>query len=246
MNETIRLLHSHRSERSYKSDPIPDDILDSIIESAHLAPTSINSQQVSVVVVRDAASRERIAEIAGGQPWIAQAPVFLALVADLNKTRVGVEKVGATQQLQHSIEGVISASTDVGIALATIMIAARSHGLGIVPIGGIRRNPEEMIKLLGLPEYTFPVAGVAMGYVDQPSTQKPRLAIESFRHEELYHSEALRPAIDAYDVTLPEYWESISRTDGMTWSQNTAVAYSIIYFPKVKPIAASQGFSCED
>lgn len=246
MNDTIRLLHSHRSERSYKSDAIPQEVLSAIIEAAHLAPTSINTQQLSVVVVRSAEGRARIAEIAGGQPWIAQAPVFLAVVADLYKTSLAAEKSGTVQQLQHSLEAVVSAATDAGIALEAMMLAARSLGLGIVPIGGIRRNPEEMVTLLGLPKNTFPLVGMALGYVDQPATQKPRLPIESFRHEERYHAEGLRAAIDAYDQTLLEYWPSIGRGDGLSWSQNTAQAYSRVYFPKVKPVAAAQGFTCED
>lgn len=246
MNDTVRLLQAHRSERSYKSDPIPCEILDDIIESAHRAPTSMNSQRVSIVVVKDAVRRQRISEIAGGQAWIAEAPVFLALIADLNKTRIGVEKSGAIQQNQHSVESIYSSVTDVGIALATIMIAARSYGLGIVPIGGIRRNPEAMIELLGLPAYTFPVVGVAIGYVNQPAPQKPRLPIASFRHVEHYHAESLRPAIDAYDVSLEEYWKQIGRTDGLPWSKNTAKPYSRVYYPKVKPVAAGQGFTCED
>lgn len=246
MNETVRLIQSHRSERSYKSDSIPDEILDDIIEAAHLAPTSMNSQQVSIVVVKDAQRRQRISEIAGNQPWIAKAPVFLAVIADLYKTRVGCEKVGVTQQTQHSVEAVICAATDVGIALGTIMIAARSYGLGIVPIGGIRRNPEQMIEVLGLPQNTFPVAGVVLGYVDQPATQKPRLPVASFRHEERYHQENLLPAINAYDASLPEYWKRIHRADGLPWSQNTAGAYSRVYYPEVKPVAVAQGFTCED
>jgi FMN reductase [NAD(P)H] len=246
MNDTVRLIQAHRSERSYKSDPIPNEILDSIIESAHLAPTSKNSQQVSIVVVKDATHRKRIAEIAGGQPWIAEAPVFLAIIADLYKTRIGLEKVGETQQTQHSLEAIVSATTDVGIALATIMIAARSYGLGIVPIGGIRRNPDQMVELLGLPEYTFPIVGVSIGYVNEPATQKPRLPIESYRHEERYHAGNLRPAIDAYDASLPDYWKSISRPDGLPWSENTALTYKTVYYPKVKPVAAAQGLTCED
>jgi FMN reductase [NAD(P)H] len=246
MNDTVRLIQSHRSERSYKSDLIPDEILDSIIESAHLAPTSKNSQQVSIVVVKDPEHRRRIAEIAGGQPWIAQAPVFLLLVADLYKTRLGLEKVGVTQQTHHSLEAVVCASTDCGIALATIMIAARSCGLGIVPIGGIRRDPQAMIDLLALPACTFPVVGVALGFVDEPATQKPRLPIASFRHEERYHPENLRPAIDAYDLSLPEYWKSINRADGLSWSENTALTYKTVYYPRVKPVAFAQGFTCED
>ena len=95
MNDTIRLLQAHHSDRSYKSDPIPDEILDNIIEAAHRAPTSINTQQVSIIVVKDAGTRKRISEIAGGQPWIAKAPVFLLLVADLFKTRIASEKTGS-------------------------------------------------------------------------------------------------------------------------------------------------------
>jgi FMN reductase [NAD(P)H] len=246
MNETLQLTQSHCSERSYKTDPIPDEILDQIIESAHLAPTSKNSQQVSIIVVKDAASRARIAEIAGGQAWIAQAPVFLLFVADLYKTCVGLEKVGVTQQTQHSMEGVFCAATDVGIALGTAILAARSYGLGTVPIGGIRRDPQAMIELLGLPQYTFPVNGLVIGYVDEPAVQKPRLPVASFRHEERYHAESLGPAIEAYEITLPEYWKKIHRADGSTWTKNLAASYGKVYYPKVKAAAVAQGFTCED
>jgi FMN reductase [NAD(P)H] len=246
MNDTVRLLQAHRSERSYKSDLIPCEILDDIIGSAHLAPTSMNSQTVSIIVVKDAARRQRISEIAGGQPWIIKAPVFIVLVSDLNKTRIGLEKAGATQQTQHSVESIYASAVDCGIALATMMIAARSYGLGIVPIGGIRRNPDEMIEVLGLPPFTFPVVGMALGYVDEPATQKPRLPITSYRHEERYHSESLRADIDAYDLTLEEYWKKLGRADGLPWSKNTAKNFSKVYYPKVKPVAAAQGFTCED
>jgi len=244
MNETVRLLQAHRSSRSYKSDPVPDEILDAIIESAHRAPSSANIQEVSLVVVRDAASRARIAEIAGNQPWIAQAPVFITVVMDLYKTELGVEKAGAEQVAQRSLEGIFSATCDAGIVLATLMTSARAFGLGIVPIGGIRRDPQAMIDLLGLPKNTFPVVGVALGYVDHESQQRPRMPIESFRHEERYHAEALRPAIDAYDLTLEEYWQNVGRKGGLNWSQNTA-EHCKVFSRMLKPIAFKQGFTLE-
>jgi FMN reductase [NAD(P)H] len=244
MNETVRLLQAHRSSRNYKSDPIPAEVLDAIIESAHRAPTSINSQQISLVVVRSAASRARIAEIAGGQPWIAQAPVFIAVVADLYKTGLGVEKAGAEQVIQRSLEAIISAVSDAGITMATLMTAARAFGLGIVPIGGIRRDPQAMIDLLELPLNTFPVAGVVLGYVAEEAQQKPRMPIESFRHEEKYHPEALKLAIDAYDRTLQEYWQIIGRADGLMWSTNMAQHYGA-FSRRIKAIAQKQGFTIE-
>jgi FMN reductase [NAD(P)H] len=100
--------------------------------------------------------------------------------------------------------------------------------------------------LLGLPAYTFPVVGIAMGYIDKPATQKPRMAIAGYRHDEHYNAENLRAVIDAYDITLEEYWKQLGRSDGLPWSKNTAKNYSKVYYPKVKPVAASQGFTCED
>ncbi|MGA2653882.1 MAG: nitroreductase family protein [Terracidiphilus sp.] len=244
MNETIRLLQAHHSSRSYKSDPIPEEILGAVIESARRAPTSTNSHEISLVVVRNAASRARIAEIAGGQPWIAQAPVFIAIIADFYKTGLGVKKAGCVQVFQRSLEGILAAVSDAGIAMASLMTAARALGLGVVPIGGIRRDPQAMIDLLQLPASTFPVDGVALGYVAEESPQKPRMAIESFRHEETYHPEVLAPAIDAYDQTLQEYWQKIGRTDGLSWSVNMAQHYSS-FSRLIKAVAQRQGFTIE-
>jgi FMN reductase [NAD(P)H] len=244
MNETVRLLQAHHSSRSYKTDPIPEEVLEAIIESAHRAPTSTNSQEVSLVVVRNQESRARIAKIAGGQPWIAQAPVFIAVVVDFYKTGMGVEKAGGEQVFQRSLEGILAAVSDAGIAMATIMTAARASGLGVVPIGGIRRDAQAMIDLLGLPRNTFPVDGVVLGYVAEESPQKPRMPIESFRHDEKYQAEALKPAIDAYDRTLQEYWKKTGRTDGLSWSENMAQHYGS-FSRLLKSVAQKQGFTIE-
>jgi FMN reductase [NAD(P)H] len=244
MNETIRLLQAHHSSRSYKTDPIPDGVLEAIIEAAHRAPTSTNSQEVSLVVVRNEKSRARIAEIAGGQPWIAQAPVFIAVIVDLYKTGLGVENAGGKQVFQRSLEGIVAAVSDAGIAMATIMAASRASGLGVVPIGGIRRDPQAMIDLLGLPPNTFPVDGVVLGYVGEESPQKPRMSIQSFRHDEKYHPEAIKPAIDAYDRTLQAYWQRLGRTDGLSWSANMAQHYST-FSRLIKSVAQKQGFTIE-
>jgi FMN reductase [NAD(P)H] len=244
MNETIRLLQAHHSSRSYRSEPIPKEILEAVIESTRRAPTSTNSHEISLVVVRNTASRARIAEIAGGQPWIAKAPVFIAVIADLYKTGLGVKKAGGEQVFQRSLEGILAAVSDAGIAMATLMTAARSFGLGVVPIGGIRRDPQAMIDLLQLPPNTFPVDGVVLGYVAEESSQKPRMAIESFRHEETYHPEVLAPAIDAYDRTLHQYWNKIGRADGLSWSANMAQHYST-FSRLIKAVAQKQGFTIE-
>ncbi|QYM92577.1 NADPH-dependent oxidoreductase [Dickeya zeae] len=245
MNHTIELLKQHRSERSYLDKPIPEEVLSAIIDSAHLAPTSVNSQQVSIVVVRDPARRARIAELAGRQSWIAQAPVFLTLVLDMHKSATGIAMSGNTQHAHESVESIISGATDVGIALGTLIAAAHSFGLGIVPIGGVRRNPQAMIDLLELPALTFPVAGLVLGYVDRPAHQKPRLPLETFRHEEFYHTEPLAAAIEQYNHTLINHWKQTGRSDGEAWGSNTASYYQHVYFPHVLPALLQQGFKLD-
>ncbi|CAO96482.1 NADPH-dependent oxidoreductase [Erwinia tasmaniensis] len=242
MNEITQLLKSHRSDRSYLDKPVPESVLDDIIEAAWRAPTSVNSQQVSLVVVRDAVTRARIAELAGGQAWIAQAPVFITVVLDMYKSQQGIAAEGKKQIAHESIESLISGSTDVGIALGALMTAARSHGLGIVPIGGIRRDPEAMIELLQLPELTFPVAGVVLGYVDSPAVEKPRMSLAGFRHDERYDASQLPEVIRAYNRVLTGHWQQNGREDGENWGNNTASYYQHIYFPLVQSAILKQGF----
>ena len=241
MNQTIQTQHRHRSIRSYTSEPVSDEMLNAIVGSAHCAPTSMNMQEISLVVVRDAERRARIAELAGGQPWIVQAPVFIAIVIDFHKTDLGVRRAGKTQIIHESVEGFGAAAVDAGIMLGTMITAAESLGLGIVPIGGIRRNPQGMIDLLGLPPLTFPLVGMCIGHIASAPRQKPRLDIATFRHDERYDAADYATAIDAYDETLVHFWKDVAHSEGMSWSKALASRLHTVYFPQVKPVAAMQG-----
>ncbi|QCR37975.1 nitroreductase family protein [Nissabacter sp. SGAir0207] len=242
MNSTIKNLTNHRSERSYLDKAIPEEVINNIIEAAYRAPTSVNSQQVSVVVTRAQENRNKIAEIAGGQPWIKQAPLFLTFVLDMHKSEQAISAHGGEQLAHESIEALVSGSTDIGIALASAMAAARAEGLGVVPIGGIRRDPEAMIELLALPTLTFPVVGLAIGYVDQPAHLKPRLPMATFRHEEAYRTDGLAEQIEKYNADIQQHWKNIGRNDGDSWSESVGGYYKNIYFPQVLPAVIKQGF----
>lgn len=245
MNTIIDLFNDHKSERSFTDRAIDDATLERIISTAYRAPTSVHSQQVSIIVTRDAEKRAKISQIAGGQPWISKAPVFITFVLDMYKTGVGMKLAGKEQVAHQSIESLVAGATDVGIALGSVMAAARSEGLGIVPIGGIRLCPQELIELLDLPEHTFPVAGVVIGHVDVPSHHKPRLPLETFRHDEAYVTDGLEAKITRYNQQMTEHWQAIDRTDGDTWSESVSGYYQHIYFPDVLPALLKQGFGVD-
>lgn len=246
MNETVRLLHTRKSDRSFTDEAISDDHLDQILRAGHRAPTSCNGQHVSVVVVRDAAKRARLAELAGGQSWVAKAPVFLAVVCDLYKLGKGVERAGRAMKVQDCIEGAIVSSLDGGIAMAHMAVAANSLGLGVVPIGGIRNNPGDVIELLGLPPLTYVTVGLCIGHVAKPGLARPRMAMATFRHEETYHTEGLEDAITAYDVELAAFWREHGRKDGQSWSESIAPRFDRVERPLLRPVFAAQGMPFEE
>lgn len=245
MNPTIDLLMAHRSDRRFTDAPVDETVLQNIVQAARHAPSSINAQAVTLIVVRDAAKRLRCAELAGGQPWIAQAPVFVVFVLDYHRTDIALRDLGIRQTIPQYMEGLIAGTTDIGIHLATLMIAARSAGLGVVPIGGIRRSPLELAELLGLPEKCFPVVGLAIGHVSSPAPRKPRLPLSLYRHDECYRTDGLSLEIAAYDRSLVEHWNLIGRPDGASWSANTAGFYDHNYRPRLAPALKHQGFSVE-
>ncbi len=242
MNTITDLLRRHRSVRAYSDKTVSDELLDDLISAVQQSPSSINAQQTSLVVVRNTNTRKRISEIAGGQPWIAEAPVFITVIMDFYKTSLAGQKKGLQQKIHESLESTVVGSVDAGIILGNLITAAESLGLGIVPIGGIRNDPAEMIELLQLPPLTFPVAGLCLGYERGESYVKPRLPVSSFRHDEVYKTNGLQKTIEEYDQTLMAHWKEVGRNNGEPWSDTVAGFYQRIYFPKVKPVLARQGF----
>ncbi len=237
--------NQYRSIRNYLEKPIPQEVLNDVLEAAWRGPTSSNCQQVSLVVVQDAERRRQIAEIAGGQAYIAQAPVFVCFVADFYKTSLAVEAAGEKQLIHESVEGFAVGAVDVGIAMGNLLTAARAAGLGVVPIGGIRKDSAAMVRLLNLPPMTFPLTGVVLGYPAVEGSRKPRLPFESFVHNESYNREVLAESIKDYDETILSYWREVGRKDGETWSASVAKRYKQVYFPDVGSVARAQGFKLD-
>ncbi len=242
MNQVISTYTNHRSIRSYLDKDVSDEYIDLIVKSAQHAPSSINGQQVSIIAVRNKDTKKKIAELAGGQPWIDEAPVFLLFALDFYRAKIACNKNSEEIVITQSLESIMVGSVDVGIAMGNAIGAAESLGLGIVPIGAVRNEPEEFIKLLNLPEYVYPVAGLVVGYPKDNSALKPRLPKEAVFHEESYNHD-LESIIDRYDEEISKYM--IDRTNGeddKTWSQGISNFYKFVYFPKVYTSIKNQGF----
>ncbi len=82
--EILNAMKVRRSVRKFKDTAIPDTILYEMLEAARLAPSPGNSQSYLFGVIKDQEIKEKLARAAGGQMWIASAPVVFACCADLS------------------------------------------------------------------------------------------------------------------------------------------------------------------
>jgi nitroreductase len=63
----LDLVKKRRSIRSFRTDPVPDEYVNKIIEAARYAPSGANSQPWEFIVVKDQEIKDRIAGIVSGQ-----------------------------------------------------------------------------------------------------------------------------------------------------------------------------------
>jgi len=218
LNETINILASHQSIRKYKDIPVKEETVKEIIKVAQWSSTSSHFQAYTIINVKDQKKRAAIAEIAGGQKWVVDCPVFLVFCADLH--RAAKYWKGKDSQLLSNNEMFLMATVDATLAGQQAYIAAASLGLGGVYVGGIRNDIDAMGKVLNLPYLVYPVFGMCLGYPDDNPGQKPRLPFEAVYKVDQYEEAGDDDRIAGYDQEIAEYYRQ--RTNGKsqdTWSE---------------------------
>jgi nitroreductase len=183
MNPTIELLKSHRSIRKFTDQKISRELLVEFIRAGQSAATSSHVQAYSVIHVVNPENRQKIAELAGGQTYIAECSDFLVFCADMKRSTEAAARAGA-DVVRGMTEQLVIASVDTALMAQNVAIAAESEGLGLCYIGGIRNNPAEISEILHLPEHVYPVFGMCLGYPDQNPEVKPRLPAETILKED--------------------------------------------------------------
>ncbi len=127
--------------RGYQDRPIADDVVRRIVEAGRLTGSSMNRQPWRFVVVRDRDTLRRLGELARSGPYIAGAPLAIA---------VAIEKA--------SKFGVSDASR----AIQSMVLTAWADGVGSnwAGFGGLNAVGE----LLGVPSSYEVLAVIPFGY----------------------------------------------------------------------------------
>jgi nitroreductase len=155
--------------RSYKSESVPKDKLNTVLEAARLAPSAHNAQDWKLVVVKDAEKRKALSE-AAGQSFIAEAPVIIVAV-------------GLKPDYVMPC-GIPAYVVDSAIAIDHITLAAAELGLGTCWIGAF--SEEEVKKALNIPKKCKVVVFLPVGYPDDEPGSKSRKKLEEIISEDSF------------------------------------------------------------
>ncbi|ATE58951.1 nitroreductase family protein [Thauera sinica] len=221
----IEHLLAHSSDRAFLPDPVTDDQLTAIVAAAQSASSSSNLQAWSVIAVRDPATRAALAEFAGNQIHVRDAPLQLVWLADLARLEHIAQQASRPSAALDYLEMFVVGVIDAALAAQNAVAAAESLGLGTVYIGGMRNRPEDVAALLDLPPRVVAVFGMCVGTPDpaRPSAVKPRPPQSVVLHHERYTPLAVQDVgIEAYNRAMAHFYEAQRMNVHGTWAVHSA------------------------
>jgi nitroreductase len=150
--------------RRYQDRPVPEDVIQRIVEAGRLTASSMNMQPWHFIVVQDRDTLRQLGALAPTGPYIAQAP--LAIVVAIDKTRFAV--------------------SDASRAIQSMLLTAWSEGVssnwvgfgGLEDVKALLNIPAELDLLAILP-FGYPVDAVGRG-------KKQRKPLAEVAHRERY------------------------------------------------------------
>ena len=162
--ETLETILTRVSVKKYKSDPVPKELLDKIIEAGTHAASGLNKQSPIILAVSNKEIRDQLSYLnAGKDPFkradpFYGAPVVLVVLAD---------------------KQVPTYLYDGSLVMANLMLAAHSLGLGSCWIHRAKETfemPEgkEILKNLGIEGDYEGIGNCVIGYADVVPEKKPR------------------------------------------------------------------------
>jgi nitroreductase/FMN reductase [NAD(P)H] len=196
--DELARMGAHRSHRRFAPQAVQPELLRVLFACALSAPSKSDLQQADIVHVADRARVNAITTLIPDMPWINEAPVFVVFCGNNRRLR----KIGdwrgkpfANDHLDHFM----NAAVDAGLVMMNFIRAATAVGLGTCPISAVRNRPNEVSRVLELPDWVFPVAGLCAGYPAEKGRISARLPLEVTVHTDRYDETGLRERVDAYD-----------------------------------------------
>jgi len=194
--EFADVVRSRRMVRSFKSMPVPPDVLQRVLLLASKVPAAGNTQGLDLVVLEGEQTQRYwdaslSPERRNSFPWpgLLNAPVWIIPVGN---SGAYVERYGESDKKKTGLGNDEGAWTvpywyvDTAFSAMIALLASVDAGLGALFFGQFEHEPA-IKKALGIPEDRRPVGTIALGYPNDEqrpslSSQRPRRSLDEIVH----------------------------------------------------------------
>lgn len=171
----LTLARKRCSVRTYSAQAIEQEVLDRVLEAARMAPSAVNYQPWTLLVVREEAGKEKL-HSTYRREWFYTAPMYIVVCAE------------HSQSWKRRADGKDHADIDASILTEHLCLAAAEEGLGTCIVCNF--DTEALKEAFALPEETEPIVILPIGYPEDPSiferTPKKRKTMEEIVKYEHY------------------------------------------------------------
>jgi nitroreductase len=198
------------SIRKWKPMPVEKEKIEKVLEAGRRAPSWGNSQPWRFIVVQDQKKKEALANAAGGQDVIRNAPVVIVCCGLTESFSRKLQRqslkqlmeVGALNWTDDILDNVvlesdlfapyrlgeqvmtIKAGEQIMIAIAYMTLEAVNLGLGTCWVGAM--SAKDTHQVMSLPEGLFVHDLIPLGYPDEEPKPRPRKSLEQIVYWEKY------------------------------------------------------------
>jgi nitroreductase len=166
--DVFTAIKNRRSIRDFEDKGLFPEEIDRLIEALIAAPSAGNLQSRKFYFVQTQVLKEKLAQAAYGQKFLARAPLLIVACTD---SKI-MKRYGERGLNIYSLQ-------DVAASIMCMMLAALEMGLGTVWVGAF--HEEEIKKILNIPDALRPVAMVPVGrpaHIPRPTPRvSPREAV---------------------------------------------------------------------
>jgi len=192
INDLLELMSSQGTVRHFKSNPVPKEHLEKVLQAARWAPSGANTQPWDFIVVKNPELKEEIAQIFveshqrakkedKGFPYetgeelrrrFTNPPILIVICADTRFMKA-YPKIGYREQILN---------LSMGAAIQNMMLAANALGLGLSWGTVDTLNRGKLQKLLGVPAHSRILEVLQLGYPAERAPPRFRRDPSDFTH----------------------------------------------------------------
>lgn len=152
MNETLKVIHSRKSVRSFTNQVVTKQQIELLLQAGMAAPTAVNRQPWAFYVITQRETLDALGEQLPYAKMLTQAQAAIVVCGDM-------EKAGNLKDQAYWVQ-------DCSAATQNILLAAESIGLGAVwtAVFPYDDRSKVVVQTMNLPKHHIPLNVIPIGY----------------------------------------------------------------------------------